>query len=197
MATEKILVFVVANRTAVGMSVALLRNHTNVYMEKQADGSGTSRKMHGLLKWIEVIIIFFNRNKLQRHIIPTRNIYYILIIITKYFSGVLRLKEQSCSSMGYRIAVSKLECEFIAKRLGLSELSALDSTGDEDDMDKTCVNQTSYRCLYTKSGTLYWNQDCGDNSQDARSNAYNLCIFGNCKINESSAYVVMIVTFEG
>ena len=91
--------------------------------------------------------------------------------------GAIKLNGQSCSSEGYRMAVTQSECEDIARRLGLSYAS-LDAWGDPQD----CDDQRYYRCEYYQGdeyyqAVLYWNPDCADNTEST-DEGDNLCISG-------------------
>ena len=103
-----------------------------------------------------------------------RHIFHDFLVYDLGLS-VIRLKDESCSSRGYRMAESKSECEDIAQRLGLldTEASFLDIAD--------CSNQSFYRCAYDSSTKLFWIPNCADNGTYG-SNVENLCVSGNRKI---------------
>ena len=86
--------------------------------------------------------------------------------------SVIKLKDESCSSRGYRMAETKSECEDIAQRLGLlnTEATSLDIAD--------CNNQGFYRCAYDSPTKLFWIPNCADNGTYG-TNVENLCVSGN------------------
>ena len=98
----------------------------------------------------------------------------MIFLVNDLGVSVIRLKDESCSSRGYRMAESKSECEDIAQRLGLldTEATFLDIAD--------CNNQSLYRCAYDSSNKLFWIPNCADN-RTYGTNAENLCVSGKQK----------------
>ena len=100
------------------------------------------------------------------------NLYSMIFFVVTLGISVTKLKDESCSSRGYRMAETKSECEDIAQRLGLlnTEATSLDIAD--------CNNQGFYRCAYDSPTKLFWIPNCADNGTYG-TNVENLCVSGN------------------